>query len=576
MGLGALLVLLCLAAPAQADIVLHDGGVRKDADAARRVQNRSGSPPKLVLSSDILAGPSRLLTANTSLERCEGEPIPLDVTDKLSQVEERLLSFDLRGAARILGVLDTLLPCSASIVTDDILSRTAFLKGSTLLDMESEEAHVPMKEALSFNIDYAGEKGFPRTHLELLETARREVKATPRGRLFVWLGPGMREVAIDGTLYGDVSSLGVPLYPGLHLMQVQTEQGLRGAWIRTYGTHSTIIFPGSGRGIWADLGESPGGERAMSLMLIDEFRGRQGDIHVIHYRGRQVLGATWPGDGGARVPWRKPKGSKTPNKGPRDGGVAEANKGSPSKGSGGTSQSEAGTKDAGQAGAGALGDEDPRKDVEDTEATGEPDRLAGQEMEDEDEDDSDLLATEFDIEAEGTGDPADGRRKQTEAEVSTWGLKFEGRMRRFRLAIGGGFHYAQPFPYGLLAVDFSIRVGGPMIVSAFVRPSFGGVYSFPVPDGVAPVMGPVVLFPFGAGAGIQKPGAFAPYVSLIFQFAYNRDGLSQPEYLPGIALQGGMDYSPKDGPFLIRLQGEAGILGTELSVRVWGGAGVRF
>ncbi len=115
-----------------------------------------------------------------------------------------------------------------------------------------------------------------------------------------------------------------------------------------------------------------------------------------------------------------------------------------------------------------------------------------------------------------------------------------------------------------------------MIVSAFVRPSFGGVYSFPVPDGVAPVMGPVVLFPFGAGAGIQKPGAFAPYVSLIFQFAYNRDGLSQPEYLPGIALQGGMDYSPKDGPFLIRLQGEAGILGTELSVRVWGGAGVRF
>ena len=76
--LATALVLSVMAAPARADIALHDGGVQRDKDVADLVEQRTGSKPRMVLSGDVLAGPTRLLASNVEVEQCEGAPIQLE------------------------------------------------------------------------------------------------------------------------------------------------------------------------------------------------------------------------------------------------------------------------------------------------------------------------------------------------------------------------------------------------------------------------------------------------------------------------------------------------------------------
>ena len=79
---------MALPATSKADIVLHDGGVSRDKDAAERVTDRTGTAPTLILSSEVLSGPTRLLAGHAQVEQCEGAPIPLDIEGKLQEIEE--------------------------------------------------------------------------------------------------------------------------------------------------------------------------------------------------------------------------------------------------------------------------------------------------------------------------------------------------------------------------------------------------------------------------------------------------------------------------------------------------------
>ncbi len=296
----SLLSSLLLSTAAWADVVVHDGGVSRDRDASGRVERQTGQRPAKVLPADVLAGPSRLLAAEVSVERCEGEGIHFDPTDYLDRATEQVLGFDLEGAAKTLDMLGTLLPCSDTVQPKGLLARASFLRGALLFDEGKEaEARNYMADAAVVDWEYTGERGFPAAHLDLLVQVRDSLSA---GRLFLWPGPAARAVHIDGELVEDSGSEGVGLGVGRHLLQIETADGLQGAWIHTKGTESVLVQPGAGRDIWRDLGRSPGGQRAMSLLLRHEFGSRDGAVHTLQYRGGHRA-VTWPIDGGAPEAW---------------------------------------------------------------------------------------------------------------------------------------------------------------------------------------------------------------------------------------------------------------------------------
>jgi len=301
--------------PARADVVVHDGGVNRDRAARETVRARTGKAPHLILSADVLAGPSRLLAASVSLERCEGRPVEFDLDRKLALVTNQVLAFELKEAQSALEVVNTLLPCSSRPVAKRDLARLFFLKGATLLDLGDEKgAAAAMASATIFDPKYNGERGFPGPHIELLDAQRGVVSSLSPGRLFVWREPGMKELFLDGVEVERIRDNGASLKPGIHLLQILSSTGLQGMWIETRGPSSTLLFPSSGRAVWADGGRSPGGEHAMRLLLNDEFHGREGDVHTIHYVGRRGYGATYPWNGDPRVSWSQSDSKKKKKK----------------------------------------------------------------------------------------------------------------------------------------------------------------------------------------------------------------------------------------------------------------------
>lgn len=298
--LGIALLTALLSAPVRADVVVHDGGVSRDRDAAQQVEVHTGKRPAKVLPSDVLAGPSRLLAADVGVERCEGEGIDFAPADYLDRATEQVLGFDLEGATKTLDMLRTLLPCADAVQPRGLLARAAFLRGALLFDEGKEdEARRNMADAAVVDWEYTGERGFPAAHLDLLVQARQGLS---EGRLYFWPGPAARAVFIDGEPVERAGSEGVALGVGLHLLQVETADGLQGAWLETRSTEAVLVQPGSGRGIWRDLGRSPGGQRAMSLLLRHEFGSRDGAVHTLQYRGGR-RSVTWSVDGSPPETW---------------------------------------------------------------------------------------------------------------------------------------------------------------------------------------------------------------------------------------------------------------------------------
>ncbi len=153
---------------------------------------------------------------------------------------------------------------------------------------------------------------------------------------------------------------------------------------------------------------------------------------------------------------------------------------------------------------------------------------------------------------------------------------------RVRFVLGGGWAYAHPFHYAMIAVDLDIRLVGPLHLGIFGRPGYGGTFVYPVREGDPPLDGPLFFAPLGLSFGVAAPRDVSPFVRGAFQFAYNRDGLSAGQGLIGAALQGGVDLSPRGSHFLARLEAEVGLLGDRASGRaiftgrVGGGVGARF
>lgn len=497
---------LALPRVAAADIVLHDGGVERDRDAADVVTERTGKAPKMVLSGDVLSGPTRLLASNATVEQCEGTAIKLKFDDKLDAIVESVLSFELDKALEDLDVLETLLPCAAHPVPRNVLTRLAFLRGAALFDQGDEDgAKAAMTDALALDATFEGLRGFPQPHLDLLSAGREQAAAIEGGKLFSWHREGSIDgLLVDGDEAGDLARAGVTVTPGRHLLQIRESDGrLRGMWVRTSGIDAVIVHPGAGRKVWSDGGRTAGGEMAMRLLLLSEFQGRDGDIHVLRFKGRRVISAaTFPADGGVRVDWAK------------QGGDAQA-----------SSETDGGTTDTKPSDGATKPEPKPRPRPEPTGAT------------------------------------------------------------RLRFAIGGGYQYVQGFSYGMAAIDVGVRAVGPLTITAFARPAYGGRFLVDA-GGSEPVTGVILLVPFGFGAGIQKPeGAIAPFVFGVFQGAINQvEPLAG--FMAGAALQGGVDFAPGDGPFIVRVQGELGFLGASdvntgapfvgFSGRVWAGVGARF
>jgi hypothetical protein len=496
LALAAAVLVVC-ASQAHADVLVHDGGVSRDSDASALVRGRTGKVPELVMSSDVLAGPSRMLTVNASIERCEGGSIRLDPGRKLDKVVDQVLSFDLEAALGSLDVLDTLFPCAEAVIPRRVLAKMAFLRGAALLDLDrGDEAQQSMADALAFDPKYDGERGFPQPHLDLLKT-QAAAPATST-RLAVWLGRTKGAVFVDGGEQESASTTGTAVRPGRHLVQVRTEAGTQGMWVRTGVKPATIVHPGAGRRIWADGGSSPGGASGMRMLLADEF-GRDVDVHVLQFRGRKHHGVTFAAGEVGFVDWT----------------------GTPAAGGEGSSTKRTAPKRRTKR-------EAPKKRTR-------------------------------------------ARRPPTSGAATA----DDGEPRRVRIAVGGGYQYAMPFHYGVLAVDISGRPIGPLTVAAFVRPGYAGMAAYVDPT-VGPVEGPVFLVPFGGAAGVQKPGAIAPYIRVGGQVALNRDGEDEDLFLGGIIVQGGIDLSPAGSPLLFRVQGEIGNLGAHLSTRFWAGVGVRF
>ncbi len=305
-ALSVLFAASLLSGPARADVVVHDGGVARDKDAAARVEARTGERPARVLSDDVLAGPSRALVANLTLEPCEGAAMEFEPSVRVDAVMSGVLGFDLEGANSSLAELRTLLACSSDVVPARTLARVSFLEGALRFDQGlPDEASVAMADAAALDPEYAGERGFPAAHLELLTAARDNVR---EGRLFVWPGPALRALHVDGEARDDAGSAGIALGRGLHLLQLDEGQGLRGQWVRTSSATSTLVMPGAGRGLWrAEPGA--GTDAGLGLMIRDEFGGRSGDVHTLHYRGRSARATTWAAGGGAPVPWQDTEGS---------------------------------------------------------------------------------------------------------------------------------------------------------------------------------------------------------------------------------------------------------------------------
>ncbi len=127
----------------------------------------------------------------------------------------------------------------------------------------------------------------------------------------------------------------------------------------------------------------------------------------------------------------------------------------------------------------------------------------------------------------------------------------------------------------MLAIDVTYQFFGPLHAVLFLRPSLGAIAEFPVAEGEEPIIGPTGFVPIGGGVGVQRLGRFAPYARIVGQYAHNRDGLSNPEHLGGVMIQGGIDFTLKSGsPLIIRVQAEAGFLGAHFNGRVWAGAGI--
>lgn len=231
---------------------------------------------------------------------------------------------------------------------------------------------------------------------------------------------------------------------------------------------------------------------AMRLVLLSEFQGRDGDIHVLRFKGRRVASAsTYPADGGVHSPWsraRKTKGGSATS--------AEA-----------TSKARKSDKPA----------REPR-----------PERVA----------------------PERVAPEPEPKASRTETI----------KPHRVRFAIGGGYQYVHPFSYGMISADLNVRLIGPLTVTVFTRPSFGGQFTVDLGES-EPVDGAIILVPFGAGVGLQKhDGSIGPFVFASFQAAPNRV-IPLGSLLVGATVQGGVDFAPDDGPFIVRVEGEVGFLG---------------
>lgn len=498
LSLGVALGALLVALPARADIVLHDGGVSRDREVADIVLKQVGQAPRMVLSGDVLAGPTRLLASNVEVEQCEGEPIALGLDRKREGIVEAVLSFELDRAIAELDILDTLLPCSSEPVGKDDLARLSFLRGAALLDQGKEpEARLAMRDAIAQVPTFDGLKGFPAPHTDLLNAVREEAKGEAGAALFVWHKPeSVTSVVVDGAVVDNPEQTGAPVRSGRHLVQSRGADGrLRGMWVRTTGVSGVVVHPGAGQIIWEDGGRSPGGEMAMRLMLLTEFQGQDGDIHVLRFKGRRIVSAaTYPADGGVRTPW---------------------------------------------------------------EQSGEESAPAPEPV------------------ARPTREPA----KPTRATPSAV------RPSRVRFALGGGYQYVHPFNYGMVSADLGVRLVGPLTVTVFARPAYGGRFTVDLGEG-EPVDGAIILVPFGAGLGIQKhDGPVGPFVFGAFQMAINQVNPLGSAMI-GATIQGGADFAPGNGPFIIRVEGEAGILGSNntlggpfyagFTARVGIGLGARF
>lgn len=150
--------------------------------------------------------------------------------------------------------------------------------------------------------------------------------------------------------------------------------------------------------------------------------------------------------------------------------------------------------------------------------------------------------------------------------------RFQLESSRFVLAFNGGYHYTTA-NYGGGEVDMAGRIVAPLYLTGFARV----VVSEPIIDpATGESIGRQLLPVFGLGARVRWDWPIGQTVGLVAQVAPNPDGSDGTRVLVGGALDGGIDIPlGRDAPVFIRMRGQVGFLGRNLTVGGFAGFGFR-
>jgi hypothetical protein len=142
------------------------------------------------------------------------------------------------------------------------------------------------------------------------------------------------------------------------------------------------------------------------------------------------------------------------------------------------------------------------------------------------------------------------------------------RGQRLSIGLGGGYQRTAAFDYGLVALDLSVGIVGPLRVDAGLRLGISGppVNGYGEPDPsrrsvlAAVVLGPVVVFDLPV----------RPRLGALFQLAPNPAGSVGPSTLVGAAGLAGVEIPFGRSPLAFRTSVELGVLGPLFTVRASG------
>jgi hypothetical protein len=160
----------------------------------------------------------------------------------------------------------------------------------------------------------------------------------------------------------------------------------------------------------------------------------------------------------------------------------------------------------------------------------------------------------------------------------------------FFASLGGGYQRIEApasdgWDYGLVSVDASVRLVGPLALTGFLRFGISGPNVTEDGSALIEYEGGVVgsegnpgrsLLPlFGVGPLLRFDGPVYGFVGLIGQFSPASAGVLDTPFAAGAALTGGVEIPFGQAPLGLKVWGEVGFLHASITARGMGGVFIR-